>query len=257
MWKWTDDEYVQLREALGRMGTPEERRASIEAIASRAVELAAARGGTMADEVDAHLQAIYAGEDAPVGRMGEIIAAFAALGARNATLEAEVTTLSERLVQANQRAQENWDKQEAERERLQGERDAVLRRAEHAEERIRQLAIAGQELSAAVDKHVGAPSDVAPGSTFTEKSARRYPCSPTCTHDDAATPGHSERVKVRSEAFKADPSLSVTEAATYEQGAEAMRAQIRADVAAECDRHGLAWTPAFKAIIAAIMGAKP
>lgn len=30
----------------------------------------------------------------------------------------------------------------------------------------------------------------------------RYPCSPTCTHDDAATPGHAERVKERSEAFR-------------------------------------------------------
>jgi hypothetical protein len=29
-----------------------------------------------------------------------------------------------------------------------------------------------------------------------------YPCSPTCTHDDAATPGHPERVKERSEAFE-------------------------------------------------------
>lgn len=28
----------------------------------------------------------------------------------------------------------------------------------------------------------------------------RYPCSPTCTHDDAAKPGHQERVKERSEA---------------------------------------------------------
>lgn len=29
----------------------------------------------------------------------------------------------------------------------------------------------------------------------------RFPCSPTCTHDDAATPGHPERVRQRSEAF--------------------------------------------------------
>lgn len=63
----------------------------------------------------------------------------------------------------------------------------------------------------------------------------RYPCSPTCTHDDARTPGHPERVRGLSTAFgamvgaasevlRADPSLSVTEAACYEQGAEAMRA---------------------------------
>jgi hypothetical protein len=30
-----------------------------------------------------------------------------------------------------------------------------------------------------------------------------YPCSSTCTHDDAATPGHAERVKERSEAVLA------------------------------------------------------
>lgn len=29
----------------------------------------------------------------------------------------------------------------------------------------------------------------------------RYPCSPTCTHDDASIPGHPERVRQRSEAF--------------------------------------------------------
>jgi hypothetical protein len=34
-------------------------------------------------------------------------------------------------------------------------------------------------------------------------SAARYPYSPTCTRDDAATPGHPERVKKRSEAVKA------------------------------------------------------
>jgi hypothetical protein len=29
----------------------------------------------------------------------------------------------------------------------------------------------------------------------------RYPCSPTCTHDDAETPGHPERVSRRSREF--------------------------------------------------------
>lgn len=33
--------------------------------------------------------------------------------------------------------------------------------------------------------------------------ATRHPCSPTCTHDDAAMPGHPSRVKGRSEAFLA------------------------------------------------------
>lgn len=32
------------------------------------------------------------------------------------------------------------------------------------------------------------------------RAVKRYPCSPTCTHDDARTPGHPERVRERSEA---------------------------------------------------------
>jgi hypothetical protein len=33
-------------------------------------------------------------------------------------------------------------------------------------------------------------------------SAGRYPCSPACTHDDAATPGHPERVRAQSEVVR-------------------------------------------------------
>lgn len=32
------------------------------------------------------------------------------------------------------------------------------------------------------------------------RAQHRWPCSPTCTHDDAWNPGHPERVKERSEA---------------------------------------------------------
>lgn len=39
------------------------------------------------------------------------------------------------------------------------------------------------------------------GGTHPLCGTERYPCSPTCTHDDAATPGHPERVKERSEVF--------------------------------------------------------
>ena len=37
-----------------------------------------------------------------------------------------------------------------------------------------------------------------------QKEHARFPCSPTCTHDDAATPGHPGRVKERSEAVAAE-----------------------------------------------------
>jgi hypothetical protein len=47
----------------------------------------------------------------------------------------------------------------------------------------------------------------------------RYPCSSTCTHDDARTPGHPERVKERSEAVEV-----LRAADSYAEGAEAMRA---------------------------------
>jgi hypothetical protein len=84
------------------------------------------------------------------------------------------------------------------------------------------------------------------------RAAKRYPCSPACTHDDARTPGRPERVKERSESFAhgalglptpeerreamarfVDPNtppfdpmvdLSPSEYHAYEQGAEAMRA---------------------------------
>lgn len=36
-----------------------------------------------------------------------------------------------------------------------------------------------------------------------EEKPQHYPCSPTCTHDDAAKPGHHERVRERSEAWAA------------------------------------------------------
>lgn len=53
----------------------------------------------------------------------------------------------------------------------------------------------------------------------------RYPCSPTCTHDDAATPGHPERVKERSKALNAIPTATPD---PYDwgrsDGIEAMRA---------------------------------
>ena len=76
----------------------------------------------------------------------------------------------------------------------------------------------------------------------------KWPCSPTCTHEDAATPGHPERVKQRSNAFteesaavqmvrlaaeaglpvrfvprEADDDDSASESDAYERGAEAMR----------------------------------
>jgi hypothetical protein len=114
-----------------------------------------------------------------------------------------------------------------------------------------------------------------------EPVAARHPCSPTCTHDDAATPGHPERVKQRSEAVTGLALTPPTEETPgvvlwsgeddqplpegplevayqdgcFEQGAEAMRsACLKAvqRVATIAGAHGL--LPVLKA---AIEGAAP
>jgi hypothetical protein len=90
---------------------------------------------------------------------------------------------------------------------------------------------------------------------------KRYPCSPTCTHDDASTPGHPERVKERSEAFsdavQAADNLAAGERGlqrAYENGAEAMRAACLEAVMKECGVFGLG-PAAREALKAAIEGA--
>jgi hypothetical protein len=77
----------------------------------------------------------------------------------------------------------------------------------------------------------------------------RWPCSATCTHEDAATPGHPERVKDGSEAMwrivapdapvdvPDDNDAALTE--EYAKGAEAMRAACLRDVVALLESTGL------------------
>lgn len=205
---------------------------TLKAIMTCAVDLAAARGGTMtADALRDTLRVNEPGiTHAERARRTVVFEHCVASGSRIAALEAERDTLSQRLDETNQRAQENWEKQEAERERLEtelsritdraarlnldlnertrsyqvacSERDAALRRAAHAEARVRELAIAGQELSAAVDKHVGGcgPCEDGECAIHVSPEPRNYPCSPTCTHDDATFPGHAGRIVERSEA---------------------------------------------------------
>lgn len=93
-------------------------------------------------------------------------------------------------------------------------------------------------------------------------TAERYPCSDTCTHDDAATPGHPERVKGRSEAFirtltpEEEAAGDDAYATAQEEGAEAMRAACWEAVQATYDRHG--WVkggPMYEALKAAIESA--
>jgi hypothetical protein len=91
--------------------------------------------------------------------------------------------------------------------------------------------------------------------------AERFPCGPNCTHDDATTPGHPERVKERSEAVNGltltatheglpgdvliSPSGSGNDGGGkakdlhFERGAEAMRAACLWEVRNWAQRVGL------------------
>lgn len=69
-------------------------------------------------------------------------------------------------------------------------------------------------------------------------SALRYPCSLTCTHDDAAIPGHAERVKEESEAFKSELELEDDHPEAFAAGAEAMRAACLEAVMQVVDAEG-------------------
>lgn len=87
--------------------------------------------------------------------------------------------------------------------------------------------------------------------------AQRYPCGPTCTHDDAAKPGHPERVMERSEAVK--DGLEAGKAMvreSFEQGAEAMRAACLNVVQFEMEKRG-ASREEWESMKSAIEGAAP
>jgi hypothetical protein len=91
----------------------------------------------------------------------------------------------------------------------------------------------------------------------------RSPCSPTCTHDDAKTTGHPERVKKQSEAFSAVAEARARSYETgvsdgYSEGAEAMRAACWEAVQEKMQQ--MAWTPRdppWGEVKAAIEGATP
>jgi hypothetical protein len=69
------------------------------------------------------------------------------------------------------------------------------------------------------------------------RAVKRFPCSPACTHDDARTPGHPERVKERSEAFE-QLVCDHEDSTVYHKGAEAMRAACWEAVAARLEVEG-------------------
>lgn len=255
---------------------------ALRAVATRAVELVAARGGTMTDRQSAEWARMVK-ED----QFLQVVQAQAvALRNRLAVLEAEKSNLEDanRLLNERRVAAEEGNRdlvrraQQAEGKLAELSRDCerafvnaktYLRRAEEAEARCAPLSATGTHASEAGDLLAtwGSPADVSRVLKATGHGAAvatRYPCSATCTHDDARTPGHPERVKDRSamvtNAVAAGKAV-VSEA--YEHGAEAMRAACWRDVAKALEREGYygAETPAEGTlsfiIKAAIEGATP
>jgi hypothetical protein len=103
------------------------------------------------------------------------------------------------------------------------------------------------------------------GITTLDGTPLHHPGSPTCTHPDAATPGHPERVKERSEAVKEAlgplPKLGLygpSETAAWEAGTEAMRAACLETGNLVLMTFGIPLdSPCGKAFKAAIEGAAP
>jgi len=196
-------------------------RAVIRAVMAKTAGLLAARGGTMtAEELEEAFKAVEWASHRGASAIREYLAAQ---GARAAALEKElnearqqIDALGKNWELACAKADEQRERAEAaEQERLEEvgnrrawqERAAThLKRAEAAEERLQQLregiqAIVSQ--CAEMVKVAALPPrcDCAARNIACLHWMRRYPCSPTCTHDDAKTPGHPERVRERSEGF--------------------------------------------------------
>jgi hypothetical protein len=208
-----------------------------------AVELASARGGTMTAEELNECQRLATSPPARHGWDDETVAAMlkhlSAQGARVAVLERQVLEeggkflaeiqradqLQERLSAADESVRDLTRRaQQAEgaisreraatamwRKRVQDACDLmpdangdlgafdIVNRVKRLQERCAALSAAGQVLSEHVDS-MGLDNT---GRAWADQMLDRYPCSSTCTHDDAKTPGHAERVRERSEAVKA------------------------------------------------------
>jgi hypothetical protein len=277
----------------------------LRAIATKAIELATARGGTMTAEALArNLMMLKNSNQRPAIEVEQHISVQ---GARVAVLEKEKTSLEEHVVLLTERLAAS---EESVRE--------LTKRAQQAESRLEHaiqardywrnkaagFSAAGQVLSEHVDKHdpvlchcprcTGAqeasnhstPSGSSPApwpetcplcsgtgwSNSVDKwpnptvsvrvkcwcqdsvgadEPKRYPCSPTCTHDDARTPGHSERVKERSELIRVSND-------SHAAGAEAMRAACWEAVQGELQSNGYGPdSMTWKRMKSAIEGAVP
>lgn len=236
--EWSEEETQELQE-LQDAANDATACDKVLAVAARAVELVAARGGEMtADQVHDALDDLG---DSPAQRaLGQHIAAQ---GARIAELEARCAALSV----AGEEPIEHVNMACGNCEGVQPE-------------------------SCATGNHPMLLSDLEEDDQPLQEGSLEvvYPRSGTCTHDDAKTPGHSERVKERREAVVAtladarpeteDSAAAIEEGAevnAYDRGAEAMRAACWEAVQEVLQRHG--WSESGLAIDAksAIEGATP
>jgi hypothetical protein len=267
---WTDEEWAKLKRASGGRASDE----AVLDVARGAVELAAAR---VLDDAD--LEALIREHVGPTdGRDAEAVRrAFHAHGATVATLQTKVAELegergkdAERIREI-ERAKELADhlyneehlKAEslrAEVERLKAEKigwaTEMERRAMTAEARLAVIRdtiqamgyeprwsgdVARSTLSELSHRLEGdAPQEGKTEVGVLAQGGTLHKCSPACTHDDAAKPGHPERVKERSEAFTKDAVLNFNgcqndrERICYaagrekglDEGAEAMRTAV-------------------------------
>jgi hypothetical protein len=208
--------------------------------------------------------------------LGEIVQHLAAQGATVAVLRADNERLERTIHLEAERHRDNILRMDAAEERSRLLLDAKNHwadRARSAESRLAAIRGRGDDLSSVAARsdleafrrwvlESAAPKEADTSSCYcsvghlvTPCLSSRHPCSPTCTHDDAATPGHPERVKELSAAFNASTSpeslangyVRVTDTATlfgardeapthpaeitrregFNEGAEAMREAFR------------------------------
>lgn len=238
-------------------------------LATRAVELVAARGGTMTAERLVDVREPLRHHIAAQGAQNAVLEAELALARKGfdagSPAEATIKTLEAEAARARQ-SESVWRKRMeaaavalgaygagevgrldiAARARIITEQVEAIRRrsleagnierliAEHGLPAAMRWVVEGMAPTGLGDQHPPTIAELeailsAPAGAYSVtvqpsgeiRAVKRYPCSPTCTHDDAATPGHPERVKERSALFVG--SIVASEAG-YEAGAEAMRA---------------------------------
>lgn len=264
--EWSKEEVKALMECCPAGVSPLE----VFAIATRAVELVAARyRTTTVEEETATLDSIRSMDDHIADAAeAKALEHLAAQGARLAVLEAERDALKAELRQARLCIQ-----------KLRGGTRETVYSLEQQVESIRRRSLEAGNLERLIAEK-GIPATMRwvvdgthPTRCLCSAASERTDvlhmpgcplfrgrCSPTCTHDDAASPGHPERVKERSEAFMhpngrctcaGEGTCRWCQRVTGEEAAiEAMRAACIRDAREWCERNGIldAWPSLFVAL---------